>query len=120
VIREPKPALLRVRLPTRVLARLHELAAEKNTDISELARQALYDKYPQLREAPAPVVMREEPSNYSQATRDDRLAAAMEQQTAILRELLERSTKPTGPRLVDEPDAAAESDDSAKPRRKAH
>lgn len=60
----------------------------------------------------------ESPPTY--LARDDRLAAAMEQQTAILRKLLERSTQPAPLRLMEGEGSADESASSPKPRRKAH
>jgi predicted transcriptional regulator len=118
------PALLRVRVPAEVKARLEALAEARHTDPSDLTRQALYAKYPELKAIAASSAMAEAglvaetPVAYVTGTAIPTLIDAIRQQTAVMQEMLSRNAEPPTLRLEPRPEESeAGAETHAKPRK---
>lgn len=79
--KEPKSAVIRVRVHPALKAQLEALAREHRVDMSDLVREALLSRYGEHLEAPAP--LREDPAEYTTS-----LALAIQAQTFAIRELI--------------------------------
>lgn len=91
---EDLSATLRVRVPRGVKKRLEGLATKRHTDISELVRQALFSKYPDL----ADIALESSVLENDGSSGATSLAEELRGHTAAIRKLIDALTpKPKSP-----------------------